>query len=79
MKHLSINLKNSLPTLVSTFLLYGGLNHITLRLRVRCCVAALGAGGLYMYIYIYIYIQIRFLSRTYFVERSTQLIEEHEL
>ena len=46
MKHLSINLKNSLPTLVSTFLLYGGLNHITLRLRVRCCVAALGAGGL---------------------------------
>ena len=42
MKHLSINLKNSLPKLVSTFLLYGGLNHITLRLRVRCCVAALG-------------------------------------
>ena len=28
---------------------------------------------------IYIYIRIRFLSRTYFVERSTQLIEEHQL
>ena len=31
------------------------------------------------YIYIYIYIYIRFLSRMYFVERSTQLIEEHQL
>ena len=35
---------------------------------------------IYIYVYIYIiYIQIRFLSRTYFVERSTQLIEEHQL
>ena len=33
----------------------------------------------YIHIYIYIYIYIRFLSRTYFVERSTQLIEEHQL
>ena len=30
---------------------------------------------IYIYIYIYIY---RFLSRTYFVERSTQLIEERK-
>ena len=30
-------------------------------------------------IYIYIYIYIRYLSRTYFVERSTQLVEEHQL
>ena len=29
--------------------------------------------------YVYIYIYIPFLSRTYFVERSTQLIEEHQL
>ena len=29
--------------------------------------------------YIHTYIHIRFLSRTYFVERSTQLIEEHQL
>ena len=34
---------------------------------------------IHIYIYIYIYIYIRFLSRTYFVERSTQLIEEHQL
>ena len=61
------------------------LSHCNVRYRLLLVVVIVNIviiilyRSTYIHIYIYIYIYIRFLSRTYFVERSTQLIEEHQL
>ena len=59
------------------------LSYCTVRYRLLLVVVVVNIVIIILYlstyIYIYIYIYIRFLSRTYFVERSTQLIEEHQL
>ena len=44
---------NSLPMLVLTFLLYGGLNHITFLRHLRCCVGGPCGGGLNSSLYVY--------------------------
>ena len=53
--------------------------YITLYFNVSNTLLRKNRNAHFLYICIYIYIYIRFLSRTYFVERSTQLIEEHQL
>ena len=45
-KDLSIRLINARPMLVLTFLLYGGLNHITFLCRLRFCDGGCCVGGL---------------------------------
>ena len=45
-KDLLMRLMNALPMLVLTFLLYGGLNHITFLGRLRFCVGGPCGGGL---------------------------------
>ena len=57
------------------------LSYCTVRYRLLLVVVIVNIVIIILYLstYIYIYIYIRFLSRTYFVERSTQLIEEHQL
>ena len=48
-----MRLRNSLPMLVLTFLLYGGLNHITFLRRLRCYVGGPCGGGLNSSLYVY--------------------------
>ena len=45
-KDLLMRLMNALPMLVLTFLLYGGLNHITFLRRMRFCGGGPCGGGL---------------------------------
>ena len=45
-KDLSMRLMNALRMLVLTFLLYGGLNHITFPCHLRFCVGGPCGGGL---------------------------------
>ena len=45
-KDLLMRLMNALPMLVLTFLLYGGLNHITFLRRMRFCCGGPCGGGL---------------------------------
>ena len=45
-KDLSIRLMNARPMLVLTFLLHGGLNHITFLRRLRFCDGGCCCGGL---------------------------------